>query len=245
MAQRLWEYRKTAELDHALLASAYSGGIYQVMATDETGNLLLHIIEQVETEPQIEQILPNISSNRVTQMLSKNPFALLPKGFSQTQVPGWDSESVNISLSSQLSLAYPSTVKNTTHSIFPLYKYSVEQTKGHEHYMLCWVHDSLCSILYFRNGNCELANTYPAANESEILYFCMAAAKKAGADVRKVQFDILGDEVQSLLLAFQRYIPNAVAAKIELPYPAGEYPPQASISFLLYQFLTCELPEVV
>jgi hypothetical protein len=242
MARRLWEHRKSVEFDGTLLVYAWFENVFQLMCCDDSGKLLLHIIEESDTMPDPASFTSGTSHSAIIEMKMDEPFHLLPKGFRETAIgDASDTQRIQL-LTENLFLSHPVHPHKSFHAALPLYLISSEKAAGHEFYVYCWVMGHTCTIFYYHNGVCELANIYPAMNESEVLYYCMAAVKLSGADVSKVQFDILGENNQPLIQAFQRYIPNANTARTELPYPAGEYPPHASVSYLLYHYLTCELP---
>lgn len=243
MALRLWEFRKNSDLSGNRLVYSLFDGVLQVMCTDDEGQILLHIIEENSTFPGPETFTGTKHTGEVLQMLIAEPFALLPKVFSHSGLAAPASDTSVTKLSDSLYLAYPQTANPAFHAAVPLYLISHERAQRQNHYLFCWVQFPLCFVFYYRNGQCELANSYPVANDSEVLYFCMAAVKKSGTDIRNVKFEILGEDTKSLIQAFSRFVNTAENAKMELPYTAGEYPPHAPVSYLLYQYLTCELPE--
>lgn len=243
MALRLWEFRKNTDFSGNRLVYSLFEGVLQVMCADEEGQILLHVIEENSSFSGAETYTGAKHSGEVLQMQIAAPFALLPKVFSHSGLAAPASETTVCKLSDSLYLAYPQTVTPGFHVAVPLFMISSERAQRQDHFLFCWVQFPLCFVFYFRNGQCELANSYPVANDSEVLYFCMAAVKKSGTDIRNVKYEILGEDTKSLIQAFGRFVNSAQNAQMELPYPAGEYPPHAPVSYLLHQYLTCELPE--
>lgn len=212
------------------------------MCADESGNLLLHIIEEGEHRPDPLGFTAGAKHTSVKCMQIDTPFSLFPKGFIQTTIPGTKQEQQIQAVNDSLYLTWLKSDTDSFHAAFPCLQISAENAVGKEHYLFCWVLNDSCSYFFYKNGQCELANVYPVASESELLYYAMAIAKKGGADARKIQIQVLGDKIEALLQAFTRYATHVSAVQMELPYQAGEYPPFASVSHLLYHYLTCELP---
>jgi hypothetical protein len=244
MNKRLWEYRKSSDLNHTQLVYTWNAGIFQLMCADDSGNLLLHIIEEAEHMPDPLNYTPGAKHASIKCMQIHRPFALFPKGFMQTMIPGNQQEQQIVAINDALYLTWQKTDEESIHAALPCIQISAENAIGKEYYLFCWTLNEICAYFFYKNGQCELANAYPVNSESELLYYAMAIAKKGGADVRKIHIQVLGDKIDALLQAFTRYAAHVSALQMELPYQAGEYPPFASVSHLLYHYLTCELPAV-
>lgn len=241
LGSRLWEYRASgAEINRTVYT--WHNGILQVLGENADGDLALHLIDEAGFE-DILQLLPESTGHTVYMDVS-SPFALLPKEFRLTDVNTADPEPRLIRLDETLYLSFPGD-QNAVHAALPMYFIGKQAAGRSGQYLICLVLNGYCMLLYFKNGVCELANIYPAVSESEVLYYCLAVAKKTGQDIRQIRFEIFGNNAADILNAFHRFIPNVSLHRIQLPYSTGEYPPQAEVSYLLHQFLKCALPEEV
>jgi hypothetical protein len=101
------------------------------------------------------------------------------------------------------------------------------------------------NVAAFSDGVPLLLNHFSAMNESEALYFALAPFKRAGIPVTEVVVEILTAEnqLQPMLQLFGRFLSHVSVGKIDLPYPAGQYPPHSDISALMYLLPQCGLPE--
>lgn len=232
MEKRLWEYR--TQSPNEVTASLFSRqhGIAQLMQFSD-GTLLLHTIDEGDSAASAPVNAVNLESDL--------PFTLLPEAFQDSGIPGWQGLTQKASLDGTV-VCYAIEDKNSIHAALPLYKLAAEAAKQGD-VVYCYSKQDRCIVFVFRNGHCELANSYPVQGESEIMYFCLAAARKSGADLKQIQIKILGNDTRTLVQALERFGVQASSVQLELPYPAGEYPPYPAESFLLCQLLTCALPE--
>lgn len=222
-----------------------SDGIFQLMCYNPSGKLHLHVIDQPDATPDPLEYMQGLKFKSMLEMQLNTPFALLPKVFSETGIPGSSQNTVVHKLTDKLLLSHPIMEHPSFHAAIPLYDLSSEKSKNRELYLFCAVFNQICFVFFYREGFCELANSYPVSNDSEVLYFCLAAIKKGNADVNKVVIEILGDKTAEVIGSFERFVPSVSKFRIELPYNAGEYPPFAAISLLLHHYCTCELPAEV
>ncbi len=245
---RFWESRKTSTLPGSRLAHYYHGGILYALALDAAGDISLHLIEENENPNCAENLIAETGCTNAGEMLFDVPFVLVPEAFEKSRFegfPGLDVLSFTVEKGMHLQIAADGGRK-CFHAAIPLYHIAKKNAEAYEYFVYTAVLQNHCLVHFFRNGKCELANVFPARNESEVLYFSVAPIKKAGLNVDQVRFEFLAeaDETTRILKTADRFLPHASISRIELPYPAGEYPPYAHIAFLLYQFLQCELPEV-
>jgi hypothetical protein len=236
MANRLWEFKNSAITGPQKLVHYFSAGIFQALACQATGELGLHIIE--ENAVNARDLL---SDAEAVEIKMDTHFALVPKPFRDTAIPGFNGNSIIQKLDDTTYIRFEGN-SGDAHIAIPLYFEAKKRAALKANYLLAFLHGDHCFVLFFRNGALELSNAYPVSNEAEVLYYCMAAVKKAAVDVRNMHFDILGNQTKDLLQVFGRFGGNAKNLQLELPYPTGEYPPFAAESFLLYQYLLCELP---
>lgn len=242
MGNRLWENRTAAAAKDGLHAAwCLHEGVFHFIQCNDAGELTLHLIEERTDKPSVTD-LPELQD--AAEMVISADFELLPKMFRDSGIPGFEGTTSLFSLDDDMHLcAGIREGQNAFHAIAPLYSHAKTMAAQQALLVYCYMIQTQCFVLVFRNGQCEMANCYPAANESEILYFCMAAAKKSEMDLKQTAFRILGNKTSDLLQSFERFHTIASPARIDLPYPAGEYPPHAAESYLLYHHLTCVLPE--
>lgn len=241
MGNRLWEYRSATAAKEGLQSAWYfHEGVFQCIQCNSQGEIVLHIIEETHQKPSVSDI-PEMS--HAEEMVLSSHFELVPKPFGNAGIPGFDGPITHKELDGDLNVSYghdPSS--KSFHIVTPLYLQAKSLSAKNPFLVYCYVRNARCFVLLFKNGICEMANAYPAANESEVMYFCIAAAKKSEFDLKQTRFLVLGHKPAALLQSFERFRTDALPARVELPYPAGEYPPYAAESFLLYQYLTCALP---
>ncbi|MCC7297888.1 MAG: DUF3822 family protein [Bacteroidia bacterium] len=237
MGNRLWEYRTTPTAESELQAAfCMVDGVFHFIQCNSEGGLALHIIEESSS-------LPEMDLKSAIEMEFKTPFALLPKVFHETGIPGYTGITGNVSLDENTVLCSGiSGTQAQVHVALPLYRHAKSIAEKSKNLVYCYAQNAYCFVFVFKNEICELANIYPAVNESEVMYFCMAGAKKSGLDVRQIDFVLLGNNTKTITAAFERFGIAIQPAPIELPYKLGEYPPYPAESFLLYQYLTCALP---
>jgi hypothetical protein len=232
MEKRLWEYRIQSPNEASTTFYANLHGITQLMVFDQN-TLINHTITESEQAPEAPE--------KSICLDAELPFTLIPDAFKETGIPGWEGATRRFPVEGAV-LCYGSHAENSYHAAVPVYLLAQEASKQGD-VVYCYCQQDRCIIFVFRGGQCELANSYPVQGESEIMYFCLAAAKKSGADLKQLQVKLLGNDTKTLVQALERFGVHAAAVQLELPYPAGEYPPYPAESFLLCQLHTCVLQE--
>ncbi len=243
---RLWNSRRAAILPNSRMVYFQRNGIFHALACDAAGEIALHIIEENQDLGAASALLQQEGLSDAGLMLLDNPFILLPTAFENSDLPGFlppTIKTTQVEKGLTIKVGNCAAEKNF-HAIVPLYYIAKESAEKHKQLVYSCLIDGVLLVLFFRNGLCELANVYKVKNDSDILYFSVAPVKKAGLTVDRVHFEFLAEteELKSLMRTVSRFLPDASAAKIDLPYIAGEYPPFAPIAFLMYQYLQCELP---
>lgn len=245
---RFWENRKSSNLENTRLVYCSEQGIQQLLAIDSATEIVFHIIEDGANDRTIQDIIIQTGCINAGKMLISNPFLLLPEAFENTQFEGLESnQTITTTIEKGICLRFEKLPNEKCfHAIIPLYFIAKTEAEKHTNFVYTCTLNGHSLVLFFRNGKCELANVFETKNEAEVMYFSVAPIKKAGLNVDQVRFEFLSDvsEARNILKAADRFLPNAGIARLELPYQAGEYPPHAVVSFLLYQYLLCELPEV-
>jgi Protein of unknown function (DUF3822) len=245
---RFWENRKSINLQNTRLVYYSENGIQQALAIDVAGEIIFHIIEESTDDNSIERMLQETTCINAGRMLISNPFMFIPEAFENTQFAGVEGDQTMTTLIEKgMCLRMANMPKEKSfHAIVPLYFIAKTEAEKNSNLVYTCSLNGYSLVLFFRNGKCEFANVFETKNEAEIMYFAVAPIKKAGLNVDQVRFEFLSDaaDARNILKAADRFLPNAGIARIELPYPAGEYPPHAVVSFLLYKYLQCELPEV-
>ncbi|MBS3915855.1 MAG: DUF3822 family protein [Bacteroidetes bacterium] len=240
MPVRLWEYRNAKWNADNSMVCYQSDGIFQAMVCDREENLLLHVIEESDhLESSIHALSVNETGTAFT-MDFESGFYLVPKLFLGTVSPEFTGNMQSIAADENLNIQF-SGKENQVHAFYPFYFIAKKNAQLHANYVQILVHGKRCMLAYFRDGNCVLSNIYHASNDSEVLYFAMAAVKLQGQDIRKVHFELLGNQIQELFKVFQRFISDIRPLQMTLPYTTGEYPPYAAEASLMHQFLLCEL----
>lgn len=242
---RLWNSQRPALLDDSRLVWFRHGGVFHAMACHSSGDISLHVIED-QGAAGIEALLAETGHITVLgEMRSNDPFQVVPAAFKDAVLP--DSEASASTISHAEGSVFFQMHHQGQHPVFAaaqaLYRVAKDSAANHENLVYAWQHQGWITVLFFRKGQLELANAFPAANENEMLYFLAAPVKQAGLEVTNVHFEFLSEpeEAAGFLKTANRYLPHISTVRIELPYPAGEYPPYASVAFLLYQYLQCEL----
>lgn len=239
MRNRLWEYRNNQWTGDNRMVHYFSGNIYQALVCDQQGNLLYHIIEECDSPPPIET-LKIVEAGEMLEMDFESPVQMQPGLFSEIEIPGASKNHRIQDLNAQLNFRYPGS--KAVHAFSSFFHEAEKCAKKYATYLQIFVHGKSCMIVFFRDGKCEIGNSYEVQNESEVLYYAMAVIKTSGVDVRKVKIELLSNSPEEYLKLFHRFVPEAQVLRIELPYETGQYPPYAAEAFLMHQFLVCELP---
>jgi hypothetical protein len=240
MPVRLWEYRNAKWNADNSMVCYMSDGIFQAMVCDRDENLLLHVIEESDNlESSLHALSLNETGSSFTMDFDSG-FYLVPKLFHGTSSPEFSGNVQSIAADENLSIQFSGN-KNQVHAFYPFYLIAKKNAQLHANYVQILVHGKRSMLAYFRDGNCVLSNIYATSNESEVLYYAMAAVKLQGQDIRKVHFELFGNQTQEIFKVFQRFVSDIRPLQISLPYTTGEYPPHAAEAFLMHQFLLCEL----
>jgi hypothetical protein len=217
------------------------------MACNSAGDIALHIIEVNEDMEAGEKLVAKETFKTSAPMQMHSAFMLAPVAFEETALPVFNNAK-RVRLDGDISLIADVALESQGfHCIIPLYHIASKEASKAQHLVYCFAFDKNIFVLFFSHGKLQMANSFPAANESEILYFAVAPIKKAGLNVQDVRFLFLAEaeDLKAIMRTVDRFLPNTAIASIDLPYIAGEYPPYATIAFLLYQYLQCALPEAV
>ena len=234
--QNLWDYR------HGDNAGArqflyHDGETGHAMAFNVNGDMVLHQILKSESQDFFALFTDGT-------MLGMNvPVTLIPAAFREAPLTETTTEQEQIPLSGDWVLSYPKN--KAVPLLLPLFFLAKSKALQNKHYTLIHVHNNSVNVAAFSDGVPLLLNHFSAMNESEALYFALAPFKRAGIPVTEVVVEILTAEnqLQPMLQLFGRFLSHVSAGKIDLPYPAGQYPPHSDISALMHLLPQCGLPE--
>lgn len=242
--QLLWEHREGQQAGSTLY-HYFDGTIGHYMAFNLAGEMVFHrMLNQVEAS-HAEVVQQEIGASRLLHLSMQTPFKAVPPAFKNSPIPELSQNTVCVDMNQDLCMCFNSG--DPVSFALPFYLMSYHRHKLFDNYALTLVHGGKAMVAVYAGEQMLLLNAFSKANEAEVLYFTVAALKKAGIGVQSARVELLAEEHEShvLLELFRRFLNNAAYCPANLPYSLDQFPPQAHIAAIMHLMPQCALPEEI
>ena len=242
--QLLWEHREGLQAD-SILYHFHDGVVGHYMAFNSAGDMAFHrMLNQVEAV-HAESVMHEIGASKLVQLSLNTIFKAVPPIFKTSPVPELSEKVVCTDLTPELSIC--SNAGEFVSLALPFSLMAHYRRSHFDHFVLVFVHNATALISVYVGEQLLLLNSFPVANEAEVLYFAVAALKKAGINIQNARVELLAEEHAShtIIELFRRFLNNTAYCPINLPYSLDQLPPQAHIAALMHLMPQCALPEEI
>ena len=239
----LWQYRAT----HIPSASDRPGllceqeGYFHHIRLSESGELAEHHIESERPEGDFKTVL------------WQPVFELLPKQFDEAGLLEGANQKQAVGESMSLHFAGESGALHLAGGLISLSK-RLDQNRSWSNEMalrqaeglsFVWVHENTAHVMVYHEGDLLLANTYPVANNAEVLYFALAPFHMEKVHPSKVAIVVWADENRQTILENEG---ERMGIRVCSAPQSAVYGPNKSVPFShflapLLELAACELPE--
>jgi hypothetical protein len=242
--QLLWEHREGQQTGSTMY-HFHDGTAGYYMAFNPAGEMVFHrILNQVEVSHS-EAVKQEMGATKLINLSLNTAFKAVPTVFKSAPVPELSEKIVCVDFGKDLSLCF--NVGDAVPFALPFYLMSQHRSSQFDQYVLVFVHSAKALIAAYAGEQLLVLNSYPVANEAEVLYFASAALKKAGISIQNARVELMAAEhashgIQDL---FKRFLNNTAYCPANLPYSLDQLPPQAHIAALMHLMPQCALPEEI
>jgi len=216
-------------------------GQYQSLLFSETGNLVEHNIEDQRPVGRFQEVV------------WEPHFELLPKQFDNAGLLENTNRKQQVGDQAVLAFQGDTNQWHLAGGLLPLAKrLEADRSWAHdasirqaEALSFVWVHESRAIVMAFQDGELLLINSYPVANNAEVLYFSLAPYHVEKIHPSKVRVLVWADESRllAILNEYNRMSIAAFSAPLSPVYGPNKRVPFAHFLAPLMELAACELPE--
>ncbi|MDA0686198.1 MAG: DUF3822 family protein [Bacteroidetes bacterium] len=239
----LWQYRATniqSASDRPGLLCEHEGHFHHIRLS-ESGELAEHHIESERPEGDFKTVL------------WQPVFELLPKQFDKAGLLEGANQKQAVGESMSLHFAGEYGALHLAGGLISLSK-RLDQNRSWSNEMalrqaeglsFVWVHENTSHVLVYQEGDLLLANSYPVANNAEVLYFALAPFHMEKIHPSKVAIVVWADENRQTILENEG---DRMGIRVCSAPQSAVYGPNKSVPFShflapLLELAACELPE--
>jgi hypothetical protein len=238
----LWQYRATHTKpadDRPGLLCEHEGHFHHIRL-NESGELAEHHIESDRPEGDYKTVLWHPVFELLPNQFDK---AGLLEGANQKQAVG-DSMSLHFAGDNHdlhLAGGLISLSKRLDQNRSWSNEMAVRQAEG---LSFVWVHENTAHVMVYHEGDLLLANSYPVANNAEVLYFALAPFHMEKVHPSKVAIVVWADENRQTILENEG---ERMGIRVCSAPQSAVYGPNKSVPFShflapLLELAACELP---
>jgi hypothetical protein len=239
----LWQYRAThtePAADRPGLLCEHERQLHWIRLS-ESGELAEHNIEPDRPEGDFKTVR------------WETPFELLPKQFEKAGLLEGANQKQAVGDSMSLHFAGDNHDLHIAGGLISLSK-RLDQNRSWSNEMavrqaeglsFVWVHENTAHVMVYHEGDLLLANSYPVANNAEVLYFALAPFHMEKVHPSKVAIVVWADENRQTILENEG---ERMGIRVCSAPQSAVYGPNKSVPFShflapLLELAACELPE--
>jgi hypothetical protein len=239
----LWQYRAThtePAADRPGLLCEHEGQLHWIRLS-ESGELAEHNIEPDRPEGDFKTVR------------WETPFELLPKQFEKAGLLEGANQKQAVGDSMSLHFVGDNHDLHIAGGLISLSK-RLDQNRSWSNEMavrqaeglsFVWVHENTAHVMVYHEGDLLLANSYPVANNAEVLYFALAPFHMEKVHPSKVASVVWADENRQTILENEG---ERMGIRVCSAPQSAVYGPNKSVPFShflapLLELAACELPE--